>query len=188
MTIPQEPQPQQNPLLDEGTYPTLREPSSASRLTIGDGTWHQISPRYVGEQVLVNVITLAILAAVGGFLWLQLDNLLIVLPFAIIAVFVLIALIIVPRQARAYGYRLREDDIVFRRGILWQRFVAVPYGRMQLIDITHGPLDRAFGLAQLKMVTAAASTNLAIPGLPQRAAEELRDVLIEVAETRRTGL
>ena len=70
-----------------------------------------------------------------------------------------------PRQARAIGYLLRRDDLVFRRGILWQRIVAVPYGRMQLVDITHGPLDRGFGIAQLKLVTAAASTGVAIPGL-----------------------
>ena len=93
-----------------------------------------------------------------------------------------------PDQARAVGYQLRRDDLVFRKGILWQRVVAVPYGRMQLVDITHGPLDRGFGIAQLKLVTAAASTGVVIPGLTQAAAEVLRDTLIDVAETRRTGL
>jgi membrane protein YdbS with pleckstrin-like domain len=66
--------------------------------------------------------------------------------------------------------------------------IAVPYGRMQLVDITQGPLDRAFGVSQLKMVTAAATTGVQIPGLSQQGAEALRDTLIEVAETRRTGL
>ena len=110
------------------------------------------------------------------------------IPGGILLVILVWTLAIVPRQARAYGYQLREDDLVFRRGILWQRFVAVPYGRMQLVDITHGPLDRGFGIAQLKLVTAAAATGVVIPGLPQETAEDLRDVLIEVAETRRTGL
>ncbi|MDF2581292.1 MAG: hypothetical protein K0S49_2871, partial [Microbacterium sp.] len=93
-----------------------------------------------------------------------------------------------PRQVRSIGYQLREDDLVFRRGILWQRMVAVPYGRMQLVDITHGPLDRGFGIAQLKFVTAAAATGVVIPGLTQQAAEALRDHLMSVAESRRTGL
>ena len=97
-------------------------------------------------------------------------------------------LAILPRQARAIGYQLRDDDLVFRRGILWQRLVAVPYGRMQLVDITHGPLDRGFGIAQLKFVTAAASTGVTIPGLEQTTAETLRDHLVAVAESRRTGL
>ena len=100
----------------------------------------------------------------------------------------MITLVILPRQAKAIGYMLRDDDIVFRKGILWQRMIAVPYGRMQLVDITQGPLDRAFGVSQLKMVTAAATTGVQIPGLAQAAAEALRDTLIAVAETRRTGL
>jgi uncharacterized protein len=110
------------------------------------------------------------------------------IPGGIILAILLVTIAITPRQARAYGYQLRQDDLVFRKGILWQRVVAVPYGRMQLVDITHGPLDRGFGIAQLKLVTAAASTGVTIPGLPQQAAEHLRDTLVEVAETRRTGL
>ena len=110
------------------------------------------------------------------------------IPAGLMLVVTLITLIILPRQARAMGYMLREDDVVFRRGILWQRMVAVPYGRMQLVDITQGPLDRAFGISQLKMVTAAATTGVQIPGLTQDGAEALRDTLIQVAETRRTGL
>ena len=110
------------------------------------------------------------------------------IPGAIMTVILGWTLAILPRQARAIGYQLREDDLVFRRGILWQRLVAVPYGRMQLVDITHGPLDRGFGIAQLKFVTAAASTGVTIPGLEQATAETLRDHLVAVAESRRTGL
>jgi membrane protein YdbS with pleckstrin-like domain len=112
----------------------------------------------------------------------------VLIPAGVIIVLTLATLIILPRQARAIGYMLRDDDIVFRKGILWQRMIAVPYGRMQLVDITQGPLDRAFGVSQLKMVTAAATTGVQIPGLTQAASEALRDTLIEVAETRRTGL
>jgi membrane protein YdbS with pleckstrin-like domain len=83
---------------------------------------------------------------------------------------------------------LRDDDLLFRRGLLFQRFVSVPYGRMQLIDITRGPLARAFGLSDLHFVTAAASSGVAIPGLLVADAEELRDQLVELAETRRAGL
>lgn len=110
------------------------------------------------------------------------------IPGGILFVLLAAELVIVPRRVRSIGYRLREDDLEFRRGILWQRVVAVPYGRMQLIDITHGPLDRGFRIAQLKFVTAAAATAVTIPGLDQSAAEALRDHLVGVAEHRRTGL
>lgn len=173
--------------LDQGTYSQLRTARNSARLEL-DGAWHQISPRYVASQILQNVIFIAFVAAVAAVLALALGQTWAWVPAGAIVAITLITLIILPRQAKAIGYMLRSDDIVFRKGILWQRMIAVPYGRMQLVDITQGPLDRAFGVSQLKMVTAAATTGVQIPGLTQAASEALRDTLIEVAETRRTGL
>ncbi|MCT2085265.1 PH domain-containing protein [Microbacterium enclense] len=175
-------------VLDDATYERILEPRSEGRLPLGDGTWHQLARAYVRVQLISQgavfalVLAAAIVAqAITGVFWQW-------IPAGIILLGTGIGLLITPRQARSFGYQLRRDDLVFRRGILWQRVVAVPYGRMQLVDITHGPLDRGFGIAQLKLVTAAASTGVTIPGLTQGAAEQLRDTLIDVAETRRTGL
>ena len=175
-------------VLDDFTYDRILEPRGEGRLPLGDGTWHQLARAYVRVQlisqgaVLVLVLAAAIVAnIITGVMWQW-------IPAGVVLVVTAISMIITPRQARSFGYQLRRDDLVFRRGILWQRVVAVPYGRMQLVDITHGPLDRGFGIAQLKLVTAAASSGVTIPGLTQGAAEQLRDTLIDVAETRRTGL
>lgn len=175
-------------VLDDATFPRILEPRGAGRLPLGDGTWHQLARAYVRVQLITQgIFFLLVLAAaivaqtVTGVFWQW-------IPVSVVLLVTAISLIITPRQARSVGYQLRRDDLVFRRGILWQRVVAVPYGRMQLVDITHGPLDRGFGIAQLKLVTAAASTGVTIPGLTQEAAEQLRDTLIDVAETRRTGL
>ncbi|MFB7251346.1 PH domain-containing protein [Microbacterium sp. NPDC056234] len=192
-TPPQEPTPgadpgpTQSPALDQGTYTGIREPRGEGRLAL-DGQWHQISPRYVTSQFVQNAIFIAVVVMAALVLSLVLHQAWAWIPAGVIVVVTLITLVVLPRQAKAIGYMLRTDDIVFRKGILWQRMIAVPYGRMQLVDITHGPLDRAFGVSQLKMVTAAATTGVQIPGLSQAAAEALRDTLIEVAETRRTGL
>lgn len=174
--------------LDEKTFESVLEPRSGNRLPLGEGTWHQLARAYVWVRLIslaalfVAVLAAAaIITAFGGEPWPW-------IPAGVVAAGALWTAAITPRQARSFGYQLRDDDLVFRRGILWQRMVAVPYGRMQLVDITHGPLDRAFGIAQLKLVTAAASTGVSIPGLTQDAAEQLRDTLIAVAETRRTGL
>ncbi|PYD02382.1 hypothetical protein B4U78_001540 [Microbacterium esteraromaticum] len=174
-------------VLDEGTYSGIRAPRSSAALAL-DGTWHQISPRYVVSQFVQNTIIIVLVAVAAVIAATVLDQQWVWIPAGAFIAIDVITLIILPRQARALGYMLRADDVVFRRGILWQRMVAVPYGRMQLVDITQGPLDRIFGLSQLKMVTAAAATGVQIPGLTQEAAEALRDTLIQVAETRRTGL
>lgn len=173
---------------EPATFDRIVESRSESRLVLAEGVWHQISPRYVWVQLLSSGIVLALVVAATLVLALVFGQVWAYIPGGIFTVIMVWTLAILPRQARAIGYRLREDDLVFRRGILWQRFVAVPYGRMQLVDITHGPLDRAFGIAQLKFVTAAAATGVTIPGLPQATADTLRDHLVEVAESRRTGL
>jgi membrane protein YdbS with pleckstrin-like domain len=173
---------------DPGTFDRLVEPRSENRLALEAGVWHQISPKYVWVQLISSGSFLAIVIAATLVLTLGLHQTWAWIPGGIMTVLLGWTLAIMPRQARAIGYQLRADDLVFRRGILWQRFVAVPYGRMQLVDITHGPLDRGFGIAQLKFVTAAAATGVVIPGLEQATAETLRDHLIAVAESRRTGL
>jgi membrane protein YdbS with pleckstrin-like domain len=59
---------------------------------------------------------------------------------------------------------------------------------MQLVDVTRGPVARLLGLAELRLVTAAATSAVTIPGLPEAVAAELRDRLVERAEERRVGL
>jgi hypothetical protein len=110
-----------------------------------------------------------------------------IIPAALIVIMIVV-LAFVPRRVRSIGYQLRDDDLLFRRGLLFQRFVSVPYGRMQLVDINRGPISRAVGLSDLRFVTAAASSGVAIPGLTVADAEELRDQLVALAETRRAGL
>ncbi|MBU4464898.1 MAG: PH domain-containing protein [Actinobacteria bacterium] len=175
-------------VLDAGTYDRILEPRHANRLPLGDGTWHQLARAYLWVRLIsIGALFLAVLAATL-VLTLVLHQMWAWIPGGIALVLIAWALAIAPRQVRAFGYQLRRDDLVFRHGILWQRSVAVPYGRMQLVDIAHGPLDRGFGIAQLKLVTAAASSAVQLPGLTQPAAERLRDTLIDVAESRRTGL
>jgi membrane protein YdbS with pleckstrin-like domain len=176
------------PTSDGVTFDRVAEPRSDNRLVLEGGVWHQISRKYVTVQLISTGSFLLLVIAGTLVLTLLMHQLWAWIPGGILTVILAWTLAILPRQARSIGYQLRSDDLVFRRGILWQRFVAVPYGRMQLIDITHGPLDRGFGIAQLKFVTAAASTGVVIPGLEQSTAETLRDHLVEVAESRRTGL
>ncbi|MGH3722200.1 MAG: PH domain-containing protein [Pseudonocardiaceae bacterium] len=89
---------------------------------------------------------------------------------------------------RAWGYAEREQDLVVRRGVLFRRLSVVPYGRMQFIDVTAGPVERLFGLATVQLHTAAAASDAKIPGLPRSEAQRLRDTLAAVGEARAMGL
>ena len=92
------------------------------------------------------------------------------------------------RRVAAWGYAERRDDLMVRRGVLIRRLSVIPYGRMQFIDVTAGPLERSLGLATLRMHTAAAASDARIPGLESAAAAELRDQLAALGETQAAGL
>jgi membrane protein YdbS with pleckstrin-like domain len=95
---------------------------------------------------------------------------------------------LVGRRYRSWGYVEREEDLLVRRGVMFARLSVVPYGRMQFIDVTAGPLERTFGLATVRLHTAAAATDARIPGLERDEAARLRDRLAELGEAQAAGL
>ncbi|HVE73680.1 MAG TPA: PH domain-containing protein [Mycobacteriales bacterium] len=99
-----------------------------------------------------------------------------------------LALTGVSRNYQAWGYLERADDLLVRRGVLVRRLSAVPYGRMQYVDVTAGPLDRRFGLARVTLHTAAAASDASVPGLLRIEADRLRDRLAALGESRAGGV
>ena len=151
--------------------------------------WVPVSPRLAtGRRVvgmsLVGLITIVVVAtlAVAGYP-----------EFGFVALLLGIAVALwvwwlIGRQVRAIGYAEREDDLLVVSGILFRRLVLVPYGRMQLVDVRRGPLERYLGLATVQLHTAAATTDATIPGLPPDVAGRLRDQLAALGEQRSAGL
>jgi membrane protein YdbS with pleckstrin-like domain len=137
-------------------------------------------------SVLVPVVVVGLLAAValGVFAapWLA------VVAAAVGAAVCGWAWWLIGRQVRATAYALRADDLIVVSGILFRRLVVVPYGRMQLVDVTRGPIDRHFGLSTVQLHTAAATSDATVPGLTPDVAAELRDQLASLGEQRSAGL
>lgn len=157
------------------------------RLDLPGTTWRRVSPKLIAIE-LVGTLIFGIVVAAATVPFILMDQAWARWLCGAFVVITLVTLVVTPRRVRAIGYQLREDDLLCRRGILFQRFIAVPYGRMQLVDINRGPLSRLVGLSELKLVTAAAASSVTIPGLPSADADELRDHLVALAETRRAGL
>lgn len=152
--------------------------------------WHRVSPKYAVADLVTNLLFVLLLIAVLTAILVAASEppLGVIIGLAAVAVLLIVNSILAFRRVKAIGYILREDDLLFRRGILFERVIAVPYGRLQLVDVTRGPLLRALGLSTLKFVTASVATGVHLPGLPVAEAEQLRDRLVELAETRRSGL
>lgn len=138
----------------------------------------RLTVAFDGGAVVVAVALLALLAgpveAVAGL--------------AVGLVVLGLSLIAVERRWRAWGYLERVDDLVVQRGVLVRRTSVVPYGRMQYVDVTAGPLERRLGIATVTLHTAAAATDAYVPGLLTDEAARLRDRLAALGEARQAGL
>lgn len=159
-------------------------------------TWRRVSPKYVTVRVLhwalgnlavVLLFSLPLVFVLMGWwewppLWLAAA-----VPGVLLAVAVW-KLLLIPRQVRAIGYAERDDDLLVRSGIFFQRTLAVPYGRMQYVDISTGPVESGLGLCTLKLLTAAPGTSAQIPGLPAAEGARLREQLAARGEARLAGL
>lgn len=98
------------------------------------------------------------------------------------------ALWLIPARVRRIGWRETEDELLITKGRLWHTLTVVPYGRIQFVDVTAGPVERAFGLKRLKLHTASATSDATVPGLPADDADALRERLTVQARERMSGL
>ncbi|HEX6886693.1 MAG TPA: PH domain-containing protein [Candidatus Nanopelagicales bacterium] len=152
--------------------------------------WRPVSPKLATARrltlALVMVPLLLLFLAVAALVpEARLVVALLVVGWAVVAVWLTW---LIGRRVRSFGYAERADDLLVTSGIMFRRLVVVPYGRMQLVDITAGPIDRMLGVATVQLHTAAASTNATIPGLPPDEAAGLRDRLAARGELRSAGL
>ena len=154
-----------------------------------------VSPKYAGVRIVRSVLQggafvrgFAVLAIVGLVID---ETVVVIISLAFIVPFLvgmIIEIIIVFRQVRALGYREREHDLLLQRGIMFRSTTVIPYGRLQYVEVTAGPIMRALGLATVTMHTASASTDASLPGLPLAEAEALRDSIAARGGARLAGL
>lgn len=76
------------------------------------------------------------------------------------------------------AYALRTRDITYEKGWIYKSMTTLPFNRIQHTEVSQGPIERKFRLATLKVYTAGgSSSDLAIPGLDQETAQELREFI-----------
>jgi membrane protein YdbS with pleckstrin-like domain len=152
--------------------------------------WHAPSPRLTvlrryevagatATLLILAVVLMLVLDAGGSFT---------VAGAIAIALAGAIADIVAERRVRAWSYAERAEDLIVKRGVMFRRTSVIPYGRMQYVEVTAGPFERAFGLATVQMHTAAAASDARIPGLPKEEAARLRDQLTSLGESHAMGL
>jgi len=98
---------------------------------------------------------------------------------------------------RFWKYEITEDAVRIERGVIWKKYISIPYERIQNIDIYRGVLARILGLSTLNIQTAGYSgsgrhggpgSEGNIPGISVDIAEQLRDDLIKKAKGSKQGI
>jgi membrane protein YdbS with pleckstrin-like domain len=158
--------------------------------------WTRVSPKHLSVVVLSTLLSTlfwlaalgwpAVLAATG--VWSGAPLGLLLLPPAAVRAAGLLSVLLAPRRVRAIGYAERGEDLLVRRGLLYQRVTVIPYGRMQYVDVSVSPLQRSFGLATVKLHTAAVGSHAEIPGVEHAEASRLRERLTARGEALLAGL
>lgn len=85
------------------------------------------------------------------------------------------------RAHARWSWALTDHALELDHGVWWQQTSAVPYPRLQQIDVEQGPLERRLGLVTLHLRTAAASSDGHIPGIAADRADEVRTRILERA-------
>ena len=101
---------------------------------------------------------------------------------------------------KAYKYSLTEDGFKKELGVIWKKYVTIPYERIQNVDIHRGIIARMLGLSDLQIHTAGYSgdggrrgfagieAEGALPGVSHEVAEQLREELIRRAKGGKSGV
>jgi membrane protein YdbS with pleckstrin-like domain len=83
----------------------------------------------------------------------------------------------------SWRWALRDDDVFARYGVVWRVTRSIPRVRVQHVDVTSGPIDRALGIVHVSLhVAGSVGAVLTIPGLAPAEAEALRGALLDSAK------
>ena len=154
------------------------------------GQWMRVSPKLrtvrriliLGSLAFAAVVAIVPIAIFTDLLWL-------VVMIAVLAIAGAVwGWIWAGRNQASWGYAENDDDLLVTSGVMFKRLVAVPYGRMQFVDVNAGPVHRAFGIATVTLHTASTETAADIPGLLADEATRLRNRLTELGEAYGAGI
>ena len=152
--------------------------------------WQPVSPALATMRRTVLGVATVVLVAVVITLGLVFEvptGLLVAVPVVLVLLAGL-GLVLVGRNARSWGYAERDEDLYIKHGVMFRGLVAVPYGRMQFVDVNSGPIEQLYGIASVHLHTASPATNARIPGLSKDEAARLRDRLTSLGQAQAAGL
>ena len=105
-----------------------------------------------------------------------------VAPLALAGALLLLGVVHAVLRYRSWRYEVRDDAIYLERGVLTRVRTVVPFVRIQHVDSSRGPVERAVGLGRVVVYTAGSrGADVTVPGLTPTSADDLRERLKRLA-------
>jgi len=128
--------------------------------------------RSIGAVVL-GLISVFVLSALDQELW---------LAGVIVAALAVLGALWAVLHYRVWVYQIQNDAIYLERGVLTHVRTLVPYVRIQHVDTSRSPFERALGLSTLVVYTAGSrGADISVPGLTPEEARDLQQRVKELA-------
>ncbi|WP_234953591.1 PH domain-containing protein [Halosegnis longus] len=132
-----------------------------------------------GVWALVGALMLAGIAGAAGFATVAQILLPAGVTFLVVAG---LGVVYTLARYRAWWYAVRADSLHLSRGVLTHVHTVVPFVRVQHVDVSRGPLERALGLSSVVVYTAGSrGADVTIPGLTPDRADRLQQRLKRLA-------
>jgi uncharacterized protein len=141
-----------------------------------DDTLTKLDPRHINVSRITAAIT-AIIPGIGAIV-IEVSNALprglVIVPVLLLAAYFIF--VVPARRYHYWGYEMGADRLRIVRGYLFHSDTVVPFGRIQHIDVSQGPIERPHGLATLTVHTAGNhNSSVSVPGLTHEDAIAMRE-------------
>lgn len=175
------------------------------RSPLSDGEWHRmhpLTPLFRGGLVLVIIAGVVIANLRDRLIYifipdefegeapedpvdfvLENDLILLALLGVLVAVVLLVTVFYV--MWRFHSFRITDDDVEVRSGVLFRTHRRAPLDRVQGVNLTRPMVARLFGLAKLEVVGAGLDSNVKLEYLSTSNAEQVRADILRLASGTR---
>lgn len=138
-----------------------------------------VSSKYlIKMNIQTGIFMLVLFIALGVFWFFQLDPMQSGLIFSIILIAFIFRFWNNYKLLQTLGYAIREKDIIYRRGFIFNKTTVIPFNRVQHASISRGVWDKVLGISSLNVFTAGGSgSDITIPGLEPEMALQLKEAI-----------
>ena len=138
-----------------------------------------VSSRYLIKMNIQTGILMLVLFIMLGVLWFfQLNQLQTGIILGIISMAFIFRFWNNYKLLQSLGYALRDKDVIYKRGFIFNKSTIIPFNRVQHASISRGIWDKILGISSLNIFTAGGSgSDITIPALDPEMAVRLKETI-----------